>query len=84
MLLALPSAARASEIDFLDIWYLFKHSSGYAFHFGNNTKTAKRFKPRDPIKFHFLRKIRVCLSVDVLIHTLKGQRKYDDKIHSSC
>ena len=41
MLLALTSAAGASKTGFLDIWYLIKHSSGYTFHFGKNTKTSK-------------------------------------------
>ena len=48
MLLALTSAAGASKTGFLDIWYLIKHSSGYTFHFGKNTKTSKRSKPKDP------------------------------------
>ena len=47
MLLAL-TAAGASKTGFLDIWYLIKHSSGYTFHFGKNTKTSKRSKPKDP------------------------------------
>ena len=39
MLLALTSAARASEIKFLDILYLTEHSTDYTFQFGKNTKT---------------------------------------------
>ena len=52
MLVALTLAVRASEIGFLDIRYLIKHSSGYTFHFRKNTQTSKRFKPRDLVKFH--------------------------------
>ena len=63
VLLALTLAARASEIAFLDIRYLIKHSSGYTFHLGKNTKTSKRSKPRDPIKFRiFKENLSVCLS----------------------
>ena len=51
MLLALTPAAKASEICFLDTRYLIKHNSGYIFHFGKNTKTSKKGKPRSPIKF---------------------------------
>ena len=64
MFLALTSATRASEIGSLDIRYLIKHSSGYTFHFGKDTKTSKRSKARDPITFHILRKSKsVCLSM---------------------
>ena len=85
MLLALTSAARASEIGFLDILYLIKHSPGYTFHFGKNTKISKRSKPRDPVEFHIFRENQsLHVDVDVLIYTLKGQRKNEDKIHSSC
>ena len=55
MLLALTSAARRSELGFLDIQFLIKHLSGYTFHFRKNTKTSKRPKPRDPIKFHIFK-----------------------------
>ena len=51
MLLALTSAARASEICYLDTRYLIKHNSGCIFHFGKNTKTSKKGKLRSPIKF---------------------------------
>ena len=51
MLLTLTSAARASEICYLDTRYLIKHNSGYIFHFGKDTKTTKRGKLRSPIKF---------------------------------
>ena len=48
------SLALTSEIGFLNIRYLIKHSSGYTFHFEKNTKTSKKSEPRDPIKFHIL------------------------------
>ena len=54
-LLALTSAARASEIL---SWYseLINHSSGYTFHSGINIKTCKRSKPTN---FIFLTKMEV-------------------------
>ena len=65
--LALTPAARVSEIGFTDIWYLLKHSSGYTFHFGKNTKTSKRSKSRGLIKFHIFKKnqsLCVCQCID--------------------
>ena len=61
MLLALTSVARASEIGFLNVRYLIKYSCGYTFYFGRNTKTSKRSKPRDPVKFHIFRENQILL-----------------------
>ena len=57
---ALTSAARASEICFLDYNYLERHSSRYEFQFGRNTKTSKQGKPRNPIKFQQFGENRLC------------------------
>lgn len=52
MPLALTSAARVSEISFLEIKYLVKkHPSGHIFNFDKNTKTSKKGKSTNPIKF---------------------------------
>lgn len=62
MLLALTSAARAHEVAYLDVRYLVKHHSGYSFHFGKPTKTAKQRKPRPPLKFmHFKEDLNLCV-----------------------
>ena len=44
------SLALTSEIGFLNIRCLIKHSSGYT----TSGKTSKKSEPRDPIKFHIL------------------------------
>lgn len=51
MLLALTSAARISEISFLDINYLVRHLSGYIFQCGRNKKASNDGKPWNPIRF---------------------------------
>lgn len=62
MLLALTSAARAHEVAYLDIRFLVKHHSGYSFHFGKPTKTARRGKARPPFKFsHFNENTNLCV-----------------------
>ena len=74
LLLALTPAARVSEIGFTDIWYLIKHSFGYTFHFGKNTKTSKRSKSRDLIKFHIFKEnqsLCFCQCIDLHLKSAK-------------
>ena len=77
MLLALTSAARASEVCFLDTKYLVRHPSVYIFQFGRITKTARPGKPRKPIEFqHFNenRNLCVCNYIDLYIDKTKDIR----------
>ena len=74
MFLALTSATRASEICYLDIGYLIKHNSGYNFHFGKNTKTSKKGKPRSPIRFipfDTNKNLCVCQHIDLYLEKTK-------------
>ena len=48
MLLALTSAARVSEICYLDIRYLIKHNSGYIFYFGKKHKDQSEREAQKP------------------------------------
>ena len=80
MLLALTSAARAHEIAYLDIRYLVRHHSGYSFHFGKPTKTAKKGKLRPPLIFsHFEDDTSLCVCHHIDLY-LKGsvQLRRDD------
>ena len=63
MLLALTSAARASEIHLLDIKLLVKHCTGYVFQFAKNTNKSKHSKPRTPSKvYSWTENKKLCLS----------------------
>ena len=83
MLLALSSAARESEIGFLDIWYFIMNSFGYTFHFGKNTKRFKRFKTIDPIKFHIFKKNQswcVCQCIDLYLERTMETRGQNSEL----
>ena len=84
MPLALTSAAGASEIGFVDIKYLVKHSSGYTFHFRKTTRHPKKLNIGILSNSAILKKTTICVSANRLIYTLKGLRKHENKIHSSC
>ena len=59
------------------------HSSGYTFHFGKNTKTSKRFKPRDPIKFHIFKEnqsLYVCQCIDLYLARTKEIRGQNSQL----
>ena len=74
MLLALTSAARASEICYLDTRYLIKHNSGYIFQFGKTTKTSKKGKLRSAIKFipfDTNKNLYVCHHIDLYLEKTK-------------
>ena len=84
ILLALASETRVSAIGFLDIRHLIKHSSGYAFHFGKNTETSKRSKPRNPIKFDTIKKsLSVCRCIDLYIKGTEEMRGQNSQFLSS-
>ena len=77
MLLGLASAATSSEIDFLDIRYLIKHSSGYTFHFGKSTKHP-RF-----IKFYIFKEnqsLYVCQCIDLYLERTKQMRGQNSQL----
>ena len=79
----MTSVARASEIGFLDIRHLIKPSSGHTFHFGRNTKTSKRSKPRDPIKFHIFKESQslcVCRCIDLYLERTKEIRRQNSQL----
>ena len=62
MLLTLTSATRAHEITYFKTTFLVKHHFGYWFHVGKPTETAKRDRPRPPIKFlYFTENTSVCV-----------------------
>ena len=83
MLLALTAAARASEVCYLDIRYLVKHSSGYTFQFSRVTKTARRGKPRTPIKycvFQDNKNLCVCHHIDLYLDRSKHWRNNEQQL----
>ena len=58
--------------------YLTKHNSGYIFHFGKNTKTSKKGKPRNPIKFIPFgtnKNLCVCHHIDLYLEKTKEWHK---------
>jgi len=70
LLLALTLSARSHEICCLDIRYLVKHYTGYTFHFGEITKTARKGKLRSPIKlsqFKENKELCVCNYIDLYL-----------------
>ena len=61
-LLALTAASRASEISYLDLQFLQRHSSGYTFHIAKNTKICKPGKPRPVLTFQrFSESPKICV-----------------------
>ena len=77
MPLGLASAATSSEIGFLDIRYLIKHSSGYTFHFGKSTKHP-RF-----IKFYIFKEnqsLYVCQCIDLYLERTKQMRGQNSQL----
>jgi len=61
-LLALTAASRASEISYLDLQFLQRHSSGYTFHIAKNTKICKPGKPRPVLTFQrFPESPKICV-----------------------
>ena len=82
ILLSLTSAARASEIVSLDIRYLISILLVILFILERMQKYPRDLNLAIQSSFIFLKKIKVSVSANVTIYTLKGQRKYEDKIHS--
>ena len=66
-LLALTSAARVSEIGFLDTKYLNIHLLT-PFILEKNAKTSKKPKPRDPIKFYSFKETNLCVCQRIDLH----------------
>ena len=83
MLVALTSAARGSEICFLNINYFVRHSSGHVFQFGRNTKTSKEGKPGNPIRcrhFEENRSLCVCNHIDLYTDKTKDFRHKESQL----
>ena len=73
--LALTWSYRADKVCCLDIRYLIKRSSGYAFHFSKITKTGKKSKIMPPIKyvnFKSCKTLCVCYHNDQYIKNTKN------------
>ena len=83
MLMALTSAATASEICYLDTRYLIKHNSGYIFHFGKNTKASKKGKLRTPIKnipCDTNKNLCICHNIDLYLEKTKEWHKTESQL----
>ena len=67
----------------LDIRYLVKHSSGYTFQFSRVTRTARRGKPRTPIKycvFQDNKNLCVCHHIDLYLDRSKDWRNNEQQL----
>ena len=80
ILLALTSASKSHEIDYLDIRFLVKHHSGYTFSFSKPTKVTRKGKLRPAITFvPFEENSRLCVCNCIDTYLIRSRSWREDK-----